>query len=317
MTAMLRSGRRTLVAVLAALGLVAGLGVAAWGTTALLNVKPGDRARVHCTGGSTKSIVKRTTTDVVVACSSPTATPTPTPKACVNSQPEGVCGPYRYGRIISSNGYNSFVSNSCWADPTCNQTMSANNPGDWQVVAQEPAGNTAVMTYPNAQQLFNNYCGNNTWGCDNKDTPISALRKLKFAYAETMPAASSGTIAQAAYDIWTNDPKHNEIMIWVDNSGRGAGGARFDASYTTSNGQVWSLYFYGREVIWSLGAKGKFAQQKSSADVPVYELMRYLVDHGYQGASSSIGQINFGWEICSTGGTGQRFTVTDLSITAR
>jgi hypothetical protein len=34
-----------------------------------------------------------------------------------------------------------------------------------------------------------------------------------------------GTIAQAAYDIWLSNAPASEVMIWVDNAGRGDGGA--------------------------------------------------------------------------------------------
>jgi hypothetical protein len=237
----------------------------------------------------------------------------------VTAQPSGNCGAFDFAGIVNSNGYNTYVGNNCWADPSCKQTVSANGPADWRVVANEPKGNTAVMTYPDIQQLFNNWCGTGNWsGCANPtDTPLSALSGLKFEYGLSMPPATSGTIAQAAYDIWTSDPTHDEIMIWLDNDNRGSGGATFDASYTTADGQQWTLYNYGDEIIWSLGARGTFAQRTSYADVPVSELMQYLVDHGYEGSSSVVGQIDFGWEICSTGGVPQTFTVNDYSITAR
>jgi hypothetical protein len=194
----------------------------------------------------------------------------------------------------------------------------ANGPGDWQVVSTEPRGNTGVRTYPDVQQLFNNWCGNGWTGCANPTyTPQSALASLVFSYALSMPPATSGTIAQAAYDIWTTDPNHTEIMIWVDNDNRQSGGAQFVTGYTTSDGEQWSLYLNGGEVIWSLGAPGTFAQRSSMSDVPVSELMSYLVDHGYQQADAGIGEIDFGWEICSTGGGPQTFAVNEYSITVR
>jgi hypothetical protein len=237
----------------------------------------------------------------------------------VTAQPSGNCGAFDFSGIVNSNGYNTYVGNNCWADPSCKQTVSANGPADWQVVASEPKGNTGVMTYPDIQQLFNNWCGTGNWnGCANPtDTPLSALSGLRFGYGLSMPPSTSGTIAQAAYDIWTTDPTHNEVMIWLDNDNRGSGGATFDASYTTADGQQWTLYNYGDEIIWSLGARGTYAQRTSYADVPVAELMQYLVDHGYQKSTSLVGQIDFGWEICSTGGVPQTFTVNDYSITAR
>jgi hypothetical protein len=195
----------------------------------------------------------------------------------------------------------------------------ANGPGDWQVVSTEPRGNTGVRTYPDVQQLFNNWCGNGWTGCANPTyTPQSALASLVFSYALSMPPATSGTIAQAAYDIWTTDPNHTEIMIWVDNDNRGDGGATFRGSTTTADGNTWSLYSYGGdELIWSLGAQGQFRQVPSMTDVPVAELMAYLVGHGFQQSGSLVTEIDFGWEICSTGGSPQTFTITDYSILKR
>lgn len=239
--------------------------------------------------------------------------------SCRTSQPSGACGAYAFRSIVNSNGYNTYVANNCWADPRCKQTVFANGPAHWKVIGTERRGNTSVMTYPNVQQLFNNWCGHGRWdGCANpKDTPLWALSRLRFSYRLTMPRPSSGTIAQAAYDIWTSDPERDEIMIWVDNDNRGSGGARFIASYTTRDGNHWSLYFYGSEVIWSLGGKGKFARQASMSRVPVHELVKYLVDHGYEHRHQRVGQIDFGWEICSTGGRPQTFAVTGYSIRQR
>src|SRR5215468_12400825 len=65
--------------------------------------------------------------------------PTPTGWQCATSGSPGVCGPYDYAGSVNSNGYNSYVSNNCWADPGCQQTLRANDLGDWQVTANEPA----------------------------------------------------------------------------------------------------------------------------------------------------------------------------------
>jgi hypothetical protein len=255
---------------------------------------------------------------LVIAAMVPTGAADAARRLCVTSDPSGNCGAYGYARIVNSNGYNTYVSNNCWADPHCKQTITARSPGNWKVVGTEPRGNTSVKTYPDVKQLFNNWCGHRWAGCANPtDTPIRALSRLKFGYQLTMPRPRSGTIGQAAYDIWTSDSKRNEIMIWVDNDNRGSGGAKFIASYRTRDGSRWSLYFYGSEVIWSLGRKGTFARQASMARVPVHELMKYLVDHGYEGARSRVGELDFGWEICSTGGRQQTFAVTGYSITRR
>jgi hypothetical protein len=207
------------------------------------------------------------------------------------------------------------VSNQCWADPQCPQTLSANNPGQWQVVAREPAGNTGVRTYPDAQQLFNNWNGsgwNNCSACT--DTPLARLTTLSSTYTEVTPRP--GTIAQFAWDIWTgNNSGPGEIMIWVDNSGRGSGGAT-QVGTATIAGQAWTIYEYGTgELIWSLGAPGTFAQQ-GSGTVDILAILRESVRQGLTSAGATIGQVNAGWEICSTGGVNQTFSVSRYTVTA-
>jgi hypothetical protein len=255
-----------------------------------------------------------TATSPSPTATSPAPSQSPTGAACVTSAPSGNCGPYDYQPITNSNGYNTYVGNNCWADPQCKQTIYANNPGDWRVVATQPAGNTAVKTYPDVQQLFNNWCSGGGWGNCFNDTPISGLAQLTSTYAETTPRG--GTIAQFAWDIWTsnNSGYPNEIMVWVDNSKRGSGGAT-QVGTATIAGQAWTIYKYGSgELIWSLGAPGTFAQQ-GSGTVDLLAILKASIARGLMSPNAVIGQIDVGWEICSTGGVAETFRVTDYSIT--
>jgi hypothetical protein len=248
------------------------------------------------------------------SATSPSASQPPTGKACVTSASNGNCGPYHYPAISNSNGFNTYVGNNCWADPSCRQTVSANNPGDWQVVATEPAGNTGVRTYPNVQQLTNNWPWSPS-GCGQScsDTPIAGLSQLTSSYTEVTPRG--GTIAQFAWDIWTNNNAGHpgEIMVWVDNSNRGSGGATQVGSASIA-GQAWTIYRYGSgELIWSLGAPGTFAQQ-GSGTVDLLAILRESIARGLTSPGATIGQIDAGWEICSTGGGPETFTVSRYTI---
>ena len=103
---------------------------------------------------------------VAVACAPATAAlarPAPSAPAgtgwrCNTSNPQGNCGPYAFRPITKSNGYNTYVSNNKWGcgnpDQCGRQTVHANTPGDWQVTSNQAAGNTAVLTYPDVQQVF-------------------------------------------------------------------------------------------------------------------------------------------------------------------
>jgi hypothetical protein len=273
----------------------------------------------HASASSSPSATGTSSPTPAVTSSAPspppasTSAPPPGGTACVTRDPSGNCGPYDYPQITNSNGFDTYVANSCWADPSCQQTVTARGPGNWSLSAHEPAGNTAVMTYPNVQQLMNNFSADGTWS-GSGDTPISGLATMTSTYTETMPH-NSGTTAQAAWDIWlSNNGSHpNEVMVWVDNVNRGSGGAVRKATATVG-GQDWTLYqFGGGELIWSLGAPGTFAQQ-SSGTVDLLALLHWLQNNGFAASSATIGQIDFGWEICSTGGMNETFTVSRYDL---
>ena len=193
----------------------------------------GGRPSPSPTGTSTALSPSPTGTSLALS-PSPTGTslalspsPTSTASTCVTSSPTGTCGYYTNKSAITMSAGNSYAANNCWADPSCAQTLRANSPGDWQVTSTEPAGNTSVKTGPELQQQTNNWCAaENTWqnltknGCGGNplsDVPISALYSFTSTYSESMPH-NGQTVAEAAYDIWTN--YKTDIMIWLDNVNR-------------------------------------------------------------------------------------------------
>jgi hypothetical protein len=247
--------------------------------------------------------------------------------ACVISSASGVCGPYVYAANTTSNGYNTYVNNNCWADPGCQQTVTSYNPGDWSVTADEPAGNGSVETAPETGQQFNDWCAaDNTWanlvknGCSNQaDTPVSAMTGLTATYAESTPH-NSQTIAQWAWDDWmSNDTGYpDEVMVWVDNNNRCNSGSQGtqQASPVTIDGQEWTPYQYGSsEFIWSLGAPGDCAQQ-SSGTVDLLALFKWMQANGKMASGATLSLIDGVWEVCSTGGQPETFTVSKYAITA-
>ena len=225
------------------------------------------------------------------------------------------------------------TANNCWADPSCKQTVTAVDPGNWSVSADEPAGNGSVKTAPEAQQQFNNWCAAvGTWsnldpgGCGNStqsDTPLSAMSQLTSTYAESTPH-NSQTIAQWAWDNWlSNDSGYpSEVMVWVDNNGRcnsGSFGTQVHAPVTIA-GQEWTPHQYpnGSEFIWSLdgpGGAGTCAQQ-ASGTVDLLALLKWMQANRDAAPGATLSLVDGVWEICSTGGQPENFTVTRYSITA-
>jgi len=233
-------------------------------------------------------------------------------KVC-NLPGDGSCGPYDYSKITNSNGYNTYIGNQMWGcgNGSCGpETMTACDPGQWSVTSTQAAGNTAVLTYPDVQQLFNDWDGSGFNGGGNlTDTPISGLSALVGSYSENMHE-NSGTAAQAAYDIWTSS---GEIMIWVDTSAlRGSGGAdKIDTG--TIGGLPFTFYVYG-------GTGGlpiiKLDTNQRSVTIDVLDALHWLQSKGIVANDATLSQVNFGWEICSTGGVAETFDITSYSLTA-
>lgn len=248
---------------------------------------------------------------------SPTPTGTQTGTPCVTSNTNGGCpagGAYKDpADITNSNGYNTYVNANIFGTVT-SQTLTSYSPGDWNVVTSSAAGDTSVEGYPDVQQLY-------TLATNSPD-PLSGFATLTGTESETMPH-NSGTIAEGAWDLWTNYT--SDIMVWTDNNGRcnsGAQGTLLAASQTVA-GVTYDVYQYGgagQEIIFSeqgAGGTGTCAQQGSSS-VDILAILSWVNAHqALVGAASPVtglGQVQYGFEICSTGGTPETFTVSSLTI---
>jgi hypothetical protein len=237
------------------------------------------------------------------------STPHAITATCTTSAPSGNCGPYHASYMWLSDGYNTYVGNDCWADPQCPQTVRASSPARWSVTSTERYGNgcPAVRTYPNVQQLTDN--------TQSQPFSISKLRYLFGDYEETSPAR--GGSWEAAYDLWLSNfgGGSEEIMIWVDTRNRSVG------SYGTLRA---SVDFYGSVYRIYTGAKGSNdgiffvrAHNAKSSRVHILAMMDWLKKHGYLSSTAGFGQIDFGWEICSTGTGPQTFTVNGYNLRGR
>lgn len=255
-----------------------------------------------------------------------TSTPAPTSRAANGWACEaalgGGCGAYDYPGIPNSNGYNTYVSNQAvGAQPGTTQTVQVNGPGDWQLVAHAvPNGYRGVQTFPDVQQLFNNWCGNGWGTCASPtDTPLSALSALSVTFSETSPA-DANSIYEFAVDAWS-DGYSADVMFWTDTHGRcdeGAFGGTL-LGHAVLDGQSWTVHRYGdpgAEIIFVLdgaGGSGTCAQERSGT-VNVKAGFDWLAAGGFTQGPQKISQLNTGWEITSADNA--RFTVHSYSIRA-
>ena len=260
-----------------------------------------------CGNGSPSPTPTVTTPSPTPKTTSPPPTPTTTKWNCVISAASGNCGPYSYPPNTMASGYNTYVGQDVWNPiPGWQQTLSAKNPGDWQVTANMPDGNTAVVSYPSSSQGAS---GNGT------QPLISGMTSLVSSFSENMHA-NSHTDAEAAYDIWTG--AGTEIMIQHDFSALrpgctpGADPVLFTVGFTepgTGTVQQWDFCEYGGERIWQL--HGRASEQSGSVDM--LAMLMWLENHGYLAASETLSLVGYGFEICSTGGVPETFTVSSYS----
>jgi hypothetical protein len=246
------------------------------------------------------------------ASTPPTTSPVPanpvTDASCTTSSSSGSCGPYSYADIsgsASGGGNETSVIQNVW-NPTngASQTLKVDTPGHWSVTANLPASNKAVVSYPDTQQIYTTHA--------NQPNPLSGYSSITSSYAETSPA-TSGDDYEAAYDIWANSGSQ-EIMIWVDNHGQRPSGN--DIASATIDGvgyQVWSNGGVGAD---STPISLVMDKTQTSGTVNVLDDLKWLESSGYMKSGSGINQIDFGWELCSTGGTAQTFTLSQYSIKA-
>jgi hypothetical protein len=259
---------------------------------------PGTRAPAAMTVGPSATANPASAT----ANPAPSAASTGSTEACVTSAAKGNCGPYLYPAIAHSDGQNTFVGQDVWNPiPGWNQTLHAADPGNWYVTANMPAGNTAVVSFPNVgQQLY-------------YTNTLADFSSIYSSFAENMNPAS-GTSAEAGYDIWLNGWQ-NEVMIQHDIVNRGTCPVSATATFGGSGGvpvQSWNLCKYGTELIWQLPVSGE-----RSGTVDILAMLTWLVSHGYLPQRSGLVDISYGFEICSTGGQPETFKLSRFSLSAR
>lgn len=190
--------------------------------------------------------------------------------------------------------------NDMWNCPQAacgKQTIWADSANYWGAESDMAAGNTAVLTYPDIGQVFN-------------DKPVSDFGLIRNRFTESMPADHKGLSAEAADDVWLNHYKL-EMMIWVDNVGRSLAGSTRIGTATIFR-QQFTVWKYGStEFIFSL------KRNETSGETHILASIRWLINHGQVPAGATLTQAEFGWEIASTGGHAEDFRMTGYWLHTR
>ena len=249
---------------------------------------------------STTTTVPSTTTTVP---STTTTAPQATGWACVTSAQTGHC-PFGSDPQITAASSDPWVDSNVWsAIAGWKQTLSANGPGDWKVVANVPAGNTSVVAYPNTGAYYSG--------------TVDSYSHMTSSFTEDMKKTSQ-TSGWGMYDLWYNNWA-NEVMIQYDFANNGNCDSVATATFGGSNGvpvQTWHLCDFGATVAWKLGSSEADKQSEQSGSIDILAMSKWLETHGYLPAQSTWTAVSDGWEICSTGGQNETFQVSNYSVDA-
>jgi tight adherence protein B len=126
-----------------------------------------------------------------------------------------------------------------------------------------------------------------------------------------MPSTGALTAA-ATYAVWLDD-RQVEVKMWVENHN-----LPVPADPRDRLGQI---VFYKSDYTVYKDSPTVYmfvptGPQESSGTVHLLSALRWLVSHRYLNRTDSINEVDFGWEIVSTGGTAQDFAVKNYGVTS-
>lgn len=202
---------------------------------------------------------------------------------------------------------NNNVHNAAEAGP---QTLYANSPGSWWVVADHSRSDVrpgSIKSYPCTQRNF--------------DKPIDSFTAIDAVWSMTCPPVGEWN---AAFDVWINGFGRGstaEIMLWTDH--------RFPASIPPKNipvGQTARPTIAGHTFrAWWREAHpgGRYIalvmdRKTPAGEVDLLAVFRWLVAQGWVKGSDKVSAIEYGVEIASTpAGAPQVFRLNKYTLSAR
>ena len=171
----------------------------------------------------------------------------------------------------------------------------------WGVESTQP-NSPSIKAYPSVQRIYPN------------QPAYSRLRHLRSSFTQSMPSAANLS-AEAAYEVWLNN-RTVEVMMWVDNRNQ-----------TPAGQHIGSIPIYQENFDVYQNGPHQFSfvlsgQQQLTGRVHLLSALRWLVHHGpskharYLSRSDTLTEVDFGWEIASTGGKPLEFSVTGYAVSS-
>lgn len=220
--------------------------------------------------------------------------------ACVVSVPHGSCGPYAFSSV-SPGRQRAIVVQDVWRPSSAyrSQVLTSYSAANWHATTNVAAGNMPVVSYPDTKQVMSSGSG--------APSPVTSFAGISSSYAERLPAAGR---FESAYDIWLSaSGQVQEIMIWTYNHGQRPAGTdtRRTATIGTRAYEVWAST---ANKIVTLASRTSAV----SGTTDILGSLRWLQHHGYTRASAGLTSIDYGFEICSTGGHPETFSLDSYSL---
>jgi hypothetical protein len=197
-----------------------------------------------------------------------------------------------------------YVTNNMWNPLSVTQTLYTCDYDSWYVESTMTSRGGAVQTYPNSQMTFGNR------------PKLRALESLTSSFAESTEPSGNGYDYEYAYDIWINGyggTGYSELMIWNYNDGQTASGT--DEGTFRDGGHTYAVHLAGT------AASGDYiafvaTSNFTSGTINLVHFFRYAISRGWieRGPSAKLWQVDYGVEICSTGGHRATFAFTDFDV---
>jgi len=239
---------------------------------------------------------------VTVGLGTPSADASGTARTCAH--PRFVTSSTDGGRSMGK----YYVHNNMWnvGGYNVSETLKACSAGNWYVNAKADnhSGDGAVKTYPNVHRDYHNWS-------NGHEPKLSSFKTIQSRFASRSPHVG---IYDGAYDIWMNgvaDGNSTEVMIWTDNFHQVPSGRVVKRGLEFSH-RTWKL--------WASSDHHYLAYVPNkplrSGTIAIKKRLSYLTGHGFMRKGSTVGQVCFGYEVVSTGGSFHRFKIDQFSITS-
>ena len=222
---------------------------------------------------------------------------TPVTQTCTNPSYILPLNPSNPQDGITLSGF--YVDTDTWnaANYPVSQTMYICDYNNWYVVANmnNDTGDGAVKTYPNVHQDF------------NSAPAISSFTTISSSFAHTAPYLG---IYEFAYDIWLNGVASSgstEVMIWTDNYNQVPSGSQVET--VTFDGETYQVHKSGSYIAFVESTN------VTSGTLNLLSFFNHIIANGWIPSTSTVGAIDYGIELVSTGGADATFQVNDFSLT--